>query len=109
MRRILVCLTLLIALPAMAGDSLRGEVLWFASYGDESRDCTQCHGRDLTRPGEHIKTGKVIDPISPSVNPKRFTDRKKIEKWFKRNCKWVMGRECTASEKEDLLAYLRLQ
>ncbi|MEA3244387.1 MAG: DUF1924 domain-containing protein, partial [Pseudomonadota bacterium] len=33
-------------------------------------------------------------------------DGKKIEKWFKRNCKWTLGRECTAQEKADFLAYI---
>ena len=29
-----------------------------------------------------------------------------IERWFKRNCKDVLGRECAAGEKADVLAYL---
>ena len=58
---------------------------------------------------EATKTGKVIDPMAPSVNPKRFTDAKEIEKWFKRNCTWTVGRECTPQEKGDFLSYLRTQ
>lgn len=72
----------------------------------DTRSCSLCHGNDLTKPGKHDKTKKVIDPMSPSVNPKRFTDEKKIEKWFKRNCEWTWGRECTAQEKGDLLKFL---
>ena len=48
-------------------------------------------------------TGEPIDPMSA---PGRFTDPAKVEKWFKRNCSDVLGRECTALEKGDSLAYL---
>ncbi len=61
---------------------------------------------DLTRTGKHVKTNKEIKPMTPSANPKRLTDAKKIEKWFKRNCKWTLGRVCTAREKADFLAYI---
>ena len=44
--------------------------------------------------------------MAPSVNPKRLTDRTKIEKWFVRNCKWTFGRECTPQEKGDLLSFI---
>jgi cytochrome c553 len=71
------------------------------------RACQNCHGEDLTRPGRHVKTGKTIKPMAVSVNPQRLSDGKKIEKWFKRNCKWTWGRECTAQEKGDILLYLK--
>ena len=45
--------------------------------------------------------------MAPSVNAARLSSRKQIEKWFKRNCKWTLGRECSAQEKGDLLAYLK--
>ncbi|VAW70306.1 Ubiquinol-cytochrome C reductase, cytochrome B subunit [hydrothermal vent metagenome] len=69
------------------------------------RSCTDCHTANLKQSGKHIKTGKAIKPMSPALNPKRLTDIKKIKKWFKRNCKWTLGRECTAQEKTDVLAY----
>jgi Domain of unknown function (DUF1924) len=68
--------------------------------------CTTCHGNDLTKSGKHNKTGKVIEPMAPSINPERFTDARKIEKWFKRNCNDAWGRECTAQEKGDVLKFL---
>ena len=47
------------------------------------------------------------DPAAcPSVNPARFQDRAKADKWFKRNCNDTVGRDCTAAEKADVLAYL---
>ena len=71
--------------------------------------CQTCHGKNLTQPGKHNKTGKVIDPLAPSVNAERLTDIKFINKWFKRNCKQVLGRKCTNQEKGDFLEYLRNQ
>lgn len=94
---------------ATAFDAARGEQLWKSKHtGDEGdeRQCQTCHGDDLTRSGKHVKTKKVIDPLARSVNPERFTEMKKIEKWFKRNCKWTIGRECTDQEKGDLVKYL---
>jgi Domain of unknown function (DUF1924) len=84
----------------------RGERLW-NSRQSEDRQCADCHGKDLTQTGQHQRTHKPIDAMAPSVTPARFTDLKKVEKWFKRNCKWTWGRECTAQEKGDLLEYLK--
>ena len=56
--------------------------------------------------GKHASTGKVIAPLAPAFNPERFTDMAKTEKWFRRNCNDVMGRECSSSEKADVLAWL---
>lgn len=75
----------------------------------EARACDLCHGNDLKLPGKHATTSKTIEPMAPSANPQRLTDEKKIEKWFKRNCKWTLGRECTPQEKGDFLVFLRQQ
>jgi hypothetical protein len=89
----------------------KGEALWKQEYehakSGKTRSCTTCHGTDLAQPGKHIRTGKHIEPMAPSVNNKRFTDEKKLKKWFKRNCKWTMGRECTTEEQADILAWLK--
>ncbi|MES9815897.1 MAG: DUF1924 domain-containing protein [Candidatus Thiodiazotropha sp.] len=71
------------------------------------RSCSDCHGDDPSKAGKHIKTGKRIEPMAPSANPERLSDAKKIDKWFKRNCKWTWGRVCTPQEKGDLLLYLQ--
>ena len=91
-----------------------GDSMWHKTHADpkeagKTRSCTTCHGEDLRVKGKHVRTGKVIDPMAPSVNADRLTDPKFIEKWFRRNCKWVLGRECTPQEKGDLLTYLRKQ
>ena len=73
----------------------------------EPRKCTLCHTTDLRRTGKHATTGKVIEPLAPSANPKRLTDARDIEKWLARNCKWTLGRECTPQEKGDVLVMIR--
>ena len=67
----------------------------------KERSCTTCHTKNPTHEGR-TPVGKAIKPIAPSVNSDRFTDPKKVKKWFRRNCKWVLERECTAQEKGGL-------
>jgi len=43
------------------------------------------------------------------VNNKRLTKIKTIKKWLKRNCKWTLGRKCTAEEKGHLLTFIQSQ
>ena len=90
-------------------DGERGAKNWnkkVAGEGGETMSCTTCHGDDLSKTGKHHKTGKVIQPMAPSANAERFTEVKKIEKWFKRNCNDAWGRECTSQEKGDFLKFL---
>jgi mono/diheme cytochrome c family protein len=94
-------------------DAERGEAMWSQPFthskADKPRRCATCHTVDTRAVGEHARTGKAIRPLAPSVNPERLTDAREIEKWFMRNCKWTMGRECTAQEKGDFLSYLQNQ
>lgn len=85
----------------------KGRSLWNSTSG--TRSCSSCHGVSLKQPGKHIKTGKSIKPMAPSVNSERYQDSKKIEKWFLRNCKWTFGRECDVQEKSNILAWLNTQ
>lgn len=91
-------------------DEKQGEQLWQKTFKHDGefpdRSCTSCHTKDLTADGKHVKTGKVILPMAPSSNAERFTDSKKVEKWFKRNCLWTMDRECTAQEKANFLVHI---
>ena len=90
-----------------------GKILWNKEFKDkktgQSRSCTTCHGIDLTKTGKHVRTDKQIEPMAPSANKNSLTDVKKIKKWFKRNCKWTLGRECSAQEQADILTYLSKQ
>lgn len=83
----------------------RGEQFFTARHGKDW-SCASCHGTPPTQPGKHASTGKAITPLAPAFNPERFTDTGKAEKWFRRNCNDVVGRECTAGEKADVLAWL---
>ena len=76
------------------------------SKDGEKRACVTCHGTDPKKSGQHATTQKVIEPMASAVNPERYTDQKKMDKWFKRNCEWAWSRECTAQEKGDVLKYL---
>jgi hypothetical protein len=83
----------------------RGKVFFNSRHGGEW-SCSSCHGTPPTKEGQHANTGKVISPLAPHANPKAFTDTAKVDKWFRRNCKDVLNRECSAAEKADVLAYL---
>ncbi|MGI9152169.1 MAG: DUF1924 domain-containing protein [Limnohabitans sp.] len=99
---------LLAGYTAQAGqpaNAARGEAFFKASHGQEWQ-CTSCHGKSPLVGGRHASTDKAIEPLAPAANPKRFTDSAKVEKWFRRNCKDVLARECTAGEKADVLAWL---
>ncbi len=83
----------------------RGQQFFTTRHGKEWA-CATCHGATPTGSGQHAVTGKAIAPLAPAFNPERFTDSAKTEKWFRRNCRDVVGRECAASEKADILAWL---
>ncbi len=87
------------------------EAAWVQPHLDaktgESRKCSSCHTEDLRRVGKHATTGKAIDPLAPSANPKRLTDAEHVEKWFTRNCKWTYGRDCSAQEKGNFLLFIQ--
>ena len=77
----------------------------FASGKANTPACTSCHGKD-TRAAGRTLVGKQNDPMALSVSPSRYTDPVKVEKWFKRNCTEVLGRECSAQEKGDWLSFM---
>jgi len=83
----------------------QGQALFNQRQGGEW-SCASCHGTPPTSQGKHASTAKPIPPLAPAFNAKAFTDTAKVDKWFKRNCKDVLSRECSAQEKADLLAYL---
>jgi Domain of unknown function (DUF1924) len=87
------------------GDPDRGRQFFTLTHGREW-SCASCHGVVPTRAGKHAATGKAIAPLAPRFNPDRFTDPARVEKWFRRNCNDVVGRECTASQKADVLGWL---
>ena len=86
----------------------RGEALYFERHTGGKPDtpaCSTCHAADPRKPGL-TPTGKRIDPAAVSVSPDRYNDPAKVEKWFKRNCNEVLGRQCTPLEKGDWLTWM---
>lgn len=127
MRVCIMALLCIIALPAQASEATdqmfdayraegagefsaqRGKKMWTKNFTQQKSgkqvSCATCHTDNLQQAGAHIRTGKVIGAMSAHTNTERFNETKKIKKWFLRNCKWTLGRECTAQEKGDYLAY----
>jgi hypothetical protein len=87
------------------GNAERGQVFFKQRHGGEW-SCASCHGDPPTRDSKHASTGKKISAMAPAFNAERLSDSAKVDKWFKRNCKDVLSRECTPLEKADVLAYL---
>ena len=87
----------------------RGKELYFASYPHPEeptkRSCVSCHSKSPLEKGETL-VGKMIEPLAPTANKKRFTQIKHMKKWFRRNCKWVLQRECSAQEKGDFIYFI---
>lgn len=87
----------------------KGSQMWAKTFivRNKKKKCAACHHIDITKSGTHNRSGKYIDPMAAWTQPSRYTDVKKVEKWFKQNCKATWGRECTPQEKGDFLMFLR--
>jgi len=99
---------LLASYSASAGRSAnapQGQRFFLSRHGHDWA-CASCHTEQPTDMGLHATTGKALRPLAPTVNPTRFTDAAKTKKWLRRNCNDVVGRECSAGEKADVLAWL---
>lgn len=96
------------ATPGFAPSAKRGQSFFTREWGVSRKmtNCTVCHGKNLKVDGRHVITGKRISPFAPAANQERFTSSAKVEKWFKRNCNEVAGRECTAAEKADFIQFV---
>ena len=98
---------------AKIGNAKRGEQYWNKTFTGKApfteRSCKLCHTANLKNKGEHIRTGKVLKPLAPSINKLSLSKVKKVKKWFKRNCKWTTGKECNAHQKADILAFIKQQ
>ncbi len=94
--------------PGFVPSAKRGQSFFTKEWSVSQKmpNCTVCHGKNLKVDGKHVITDKRIDPLAPAANPERFTSTAKVEKWFKRNCKEVVGRECTAAEKADFIQFV---
>lgn len=94
------------ATAGAAGRPAQGQVFFTSRHGG-AWSCATCHGQHPTGAGRHAVTHKTLDPLAPTTNPQAFTDARRAEKWFRRNCREVVQRDCTAAEKADVLAWLQ--
>lgn len=94
--------------PGFAPSAQRGAEFYARRFGASAKmpACASCHTDDPAQPGRHVVTDKQIKPLASAANAARFTDTAKTEKWFRRNCTEVVGRECSAAEKADFVAFL---
>lgn len=93
---------------AFVPSSERGKAFFLGRHTGgkvDSPSCTSCHTSNLGKVGQ-TRAGKAIEPMAASISTSRYTDPAHVEKWFKRNCMDVLGRECSAGEKADALAFL---
>lgn len=89
----------------------RGKALYLTNHATgkaETPACTSCHTNSPTQSGL-TRAGKNIAPLAVSVSPDRYTDKRKVEKWFRRNCNSVLGRACSATEKGDFITFMLTQ
>lgn len=74
--------------------------------GNLFESCAECHTLMPTGRGRDQTSEKPMTALAPAANPKRFTDAARVENYFRLNCKDVVGRECSAQEKADVIAWL---
>lgn len=94
--------------PAFSGFSAeRGKALYYreSTASGKAMSCASCHTSDPRKPGK-TPAFRTLEPFAPSITPARFSDVKKVEKWFLRNCDDVFKRECSPQEKGDLLSWI---
>lgn len=90
----------------------RGEALYRSQWaGGDARtpSCASCHTADPRQAGRNAKTGRPIEPAAVSTNPQRYTDAATVDKHFARDCKSVIGRDCTPLERGDYITFMQGQ
>ena len=94
--------------PGFQPSAQRGAQFYARRFAvsEKMPSCAACHTDNPAQAGRHAVTGKSIKPLAPRADAARFTDPAKVEKWFKRNCGEVVGRECSAAEKADFIKFL---
>jgi hypothetical protein len=68
--------------------------------------CASCHTANPADNGKNTETGKSIDPLSPVINAKRFSDFEKVEDKFTKHCNDILGKDCTPEEKASYITYV---
>ena len=75
-------------------------------YKGKQVSCASCHTANPADNGKNFVTHKRIRPLSPAVNPQRFSDLDKVEEKFVQHCNDITGSDCTAQDKVNYITYL---
>ena len=75
-------------------------------YKGKQVSCASCHTANPADNGKNFVTHKRIRPLSPAVNPKRFSDLDKVEEKFVEHCNDITGSDCTPQDKVNYIMYL---
>lgn len=88
--------------------AIEGKLFFNRSFKNNGHEaaCASCHTQNPANYGKHIVTKKEIKPLSPMVNPKRFTKIDKVEEQFTEHCNDILGADCSAQEKANFIQYL---
>lgn len=88
--------------------AIEGKLFFNRSFKNNGHEaaCASCHTQNPANYGKHIVTKKEIKPLSPMVNPKRFTKIDKVEEQFTEHCNDILGADCSAQEKANFIKYL---
>lgn len=88
--------------------AIEGKLFFNRSFKNDGHEaaCASCHTQNPANYGKHMVTSKQIKPLSPMVNPKRFTDIADVEEKFTEHCNDILGTDCTAQEKANFIKYL---
>lgn len=88
--------------------AIEGKLFFNRSFKNDGHEaaCATCHTQNPANYGKHVVTHKEIKPLSPMVNPKRFTDIDKVEDKFTEHCNDILGADCTVQEKANFIKYL---
>ncbi len=90
-----------------AASAARGQAFFNRSFGRDFDNCAACHGAVPNRPGKDLVSEKPIAAMAPAAAPAtRFADKAKTEYLWRLNCRDVVGRECSAQEKADVMSWL---
>lgn len=85
-----------------------GRAFYVKKYSRKGKEesCASCHTDNPAKEGKHTESEKPIQPLSPVVNAKRFSNLQRVEKNFTVHCQEIIGRDCTPQEKGDYIIYL---
>lgn len=85
----------------------RGQQFFTRKFkGNLYESCADCHTATPAGRGKDLTSEKLMSALAPAANSRRFIDPVRVEHFFRLNCRDVVGRDCSAQEKADVLSWL---